>query len=468
VASLSERISHSLAEHRLLPRGARVVVAVSGGVDSMVLLQLLYDLAPHHGWELSVAHFNHRLRGRASAADERFVRAIARRLKLACDVGAANVRQAAREQGSSVEMAARQLRHAFLSRSAKLRGARYVALAHHADDQAELFLLRLLRGAGGEGLGGMKRRGPSPVDHRVTLVRPLLDFSRTEISAFAREVRIRFREDASNASTEHERNWVRLELLPQLRRRQPAVDRTIARTMQIAGAEAEFVTQEAAAWLRTLPLAGPHPARPFAQLHPAVQRRVLQMQLRKFSLEPDWFLVEALRGRPNAVVSAGTGLNLERDAAGRVQRHAALPDEFERGEALIQLPSGATSRVQAGELRFAGLRVRWRLRRHVAKDIPSRQSGREFFDADQVGAQLRLRHWQPGDRFQPIGLPAPTKLQDWFTNRKISAARRRQLVLAETGTGDIFWVEDERISESCKVTSATRRLLEWRWKRVPC
>ena len=125
-----------------------------------------------------------------------------------------------------------------------------VALAHHADDQVELFFLRLLRGAGGEGLAGMKWRSPSPVDGKITLVRPLLDATKAELREFARENKIRFREDATNARLDLPRNRVRNELLPLLRRRyQPALTRTILRLMEIVGAEAEVVGEMARQWL---------------------------------------------------------------------------------------------------------------------------------------------------------------------------------------------------------------------------
>jgi tRNA(Ile)-lysidine synthase len=414
-----------------------------------------------------VAHFNHRLRGRSSDADERLVRATAKRLKLPCDVAAADVQKAAAEQGVSIEMAARRLRHEFLARCARKRGARAVALAHHADDQIELFLLRLLRGAGGDGLSGMKACNPSPVDRRIMLVRPLLEFSREEIVAFARESHIRFREDASNASSEFERNWVRFELLPLLRKRQPAVGKNILRAMQIVGVDADFVTKAAADWLKGKPPEGGTSNVSFARLHVAVQRRVVQVQVRALGLEPDFQLVEALRTKPNKAVSIGPDLGLVSNAAGLVWRAETESAGFESGERIVALLGNRQkSGRQTVVVSFAGLRLTWRIFRRAKAFSPKRGVGREFFDADKVGAQLVLRHWQAGDRFQPIGMPSETKLQDWFTNRKVPVARRRQLVLAETERGEVFWVEGERIGEGGKVTPATRRVLELRWKQA--
>ena len=484
MTGLLERIKQHLATQSLLKRGGRVVVAVSGGVDSMALLHALHALAPDFGWKLSVAHFNHRLRGRSSDADERLVRATARRLALPCDVAAADVRQAAAEQGVSIEMAARQLRHEFLARCARQRGARTVALAHHADDQVELFLLRLLRGAGGDGLGGMKARSVSPTargDARptgkiVSLVRPLLEFAKAEIAAFARAERIRFREDASNASSEFERNWVRLELLPLLRKRQPAVGKNILRTMQIVGAEAEFVTLAAAAWgdrsgvlaeRRHSPAHG-QSVRRSAETplrHIAVQRRVVQLQIRALGVEADFQLVEALRTQPNRPVSVGLKFELVCDESGFVRRVETDRADFAAGEQTVELGESASSRRRLRGS-FGGLRWEWRVLRRAKNFLPKCAAGREYFDADQVGARLVLRHWRAGDRFQPIGLSRATKLQDWFTNRKVPAGRRRQLVLAETERGEVFWVEGERIGEVAKVTPTTRRVLELRWKQA--
>ena len=196
----------------------------------MVLLHVLQELAPKHRWQLTVAHLNHQLRGRSSAADERLVRRTAQELRLPAVVERAEVRRLARAQKLSLEMAARELRHDFLARSARGRRIPSIALAHHADDQLELFFLRLLRGSGGEGLAGMKWRNPSPSDPGIELVHPLLDQSKAVLMEYVADHGIRYREDASNAALDFQRNRIRHELLPLLRSKyQPALDRIIPR-----------------------------------------------------------------------------------------------------------------------------------------------------------------------------------------------------------------------------------------------
>jgi len=155
-------------------------------------------------------------------------------------------------------MAARKLRHEFLARTAAQHHFPVIALAHHADDQVELFFLRLLRGTGGEGIAGMKPRSPSPADPAITLVRPLLDCAKTEFLAFVREHKIAFRDDATNASPDFLRNRIRHELLPLLRKNyQPGLDKTVLRLMEIVGAEADFVSAAAGKFSAGRPLVLP-------------------------------------------------------------------------------------------------------------------------------------------------------------------------------------------------------------------
>jgi tRNA(Ile)-lysidine synthase len=445
---------HGAARRNFHPgAGQALLIAVSGGVDSMALLEVLVRLARKQRWRLHVAHFNHQLRGRASDADERLVRATAKRLRLPFTSGRADVRRLARDQKVSIEMAARQVRHEFLARAARACGIKTIALAHHSDDQVELFFLRLLRGAGGRGLAGMKWSNASPADTRLKLVRPLLDSSKDDLKAFAREAKLRFREDASNDSPDILRNRIRHELLPLLERRhQPALARIILRQMVILGDEAELLEKLARDWRR---MRSPD----FATLATAWQRRILQAELMDLGLSPEFELVEKLRTWPGRTVMFEAGLVLCHDGQGRIRRTTVQPVTFDIEQSVLSFKG------QRGQGTFGGLAWKWQMSNGAIARRSKFAEGREWFDAKEVGPKAVLRHWQPGDRFQPAGLSKPVKLQDLFTNRKIPRERRHRLVVAATASGEIWWVEGLRISERFKLTPATRRRLKWVWRR---
>ncbi len=222
---------------------ARALVAVSGGVDSVVLLHALLAVGMR---KLIVCHFNHRLRGRASAADARFVQALAARLGLECETGAADVTALAKAEGRSLETAAREARYRFFAETARRRRCRTLFLAHHADDQVETFLFNLFRGAGRAGLGGMAPESlRSVAGTRLRLVRPLLGIWRSEIEAYAAARRLRHREDASNRSLIPTRNRIRHELLPLL-------ERLFGRDVRGAVWRTAEITRAEEAWLAAL------------------------------------------------------------------------------------------------------------------------------------------------------------------------------------------------------------------------
>jgi len=451
--ALIDRVAAFIETRGLAPPGGRVVVAVSGGLDSMALLRVLSELAPALDWELVVAHYNHRLRGSESDGDERFVREAAGALGLEFRSGRAKAGELRAARKKSVEMACREARHAFLAEIARAAGASRIALAHHADDQAELFLLRLVRGAG-QGLAGMSPEDPSPIDSGVSLVRPFLECSRAELVEFVEREGIRFREDSSNASREHERNRVRREVIPFLNETfERKVASALRKSQQIVADESDCVAELALRWLKSGRRAN------FDNLHPAVQRQCLRLQLIELGFEVSFDLVEQLRERPAVWISVSTLETVSRTSEGVVRRRGQGIASFSKAEREIALDGGS------GVFEFSGRTVSWK--REVSAKGAKRarkRRDREVFDADKVGRKTTLRHWRPGDRFQPIGMPAPVKLQDWFVNQKIPRDQRRKLLVAVAENGDIFWVEGLRIGERFKVVDATRRRLFWTWK----
>jgi tRNA(Ile)-lysidine synthase len=440
---LIARVHQTIIREELLRPKEAVVVAVSGGLDSMALLEILQRLGQ---WKLHVAHFNHCLRGAESDADESFVRNAAQKLGLQFFTERGDIKAHAAEQGSSIEMAARELRYRFLHALADRVTAERIVLAHHADDQVETFWLRLLRGDVGPGLAGMRWKRPATANGHIQIVRPLLDVQKAELIEFARQNGIEFRDDSSNASIGFQRNRLRLEIIPQLEKFQPSLGQISWKAAEILSAEKQFLEASARAWLA-------QDAENFSSLHKALQREIVRVQLLDLGVKPTHELIETLRSSEITPASVSASQAILRDPDGRLRFKENHSLAF--GDIEMSVDLRAHGSVAVGNARFE-----WRF---VEKRGPA-GLGVEYFDAAQIGPSGMIRQWQPGDRYQPIGLPASAKLQDLFTNAKIPADKKRHRLVATDHAGKIFWVEGLRISELHKVTPQTTRVLEWKWR----
>lgn len=454
MSALSEHIRQWFTAHPELTATTPIVVAVSGGLDSMVLLRVLAEVVPHPKDRLIVAHFDHQLRGRSSMADARLVQDTARRQGLV--FVKASPKKRYNPTMGAVELWARRERHSFLAEVCRTHQAAFLATGHHADDQLELLFLRLCRGEAAS-LGGMTDWADAPFAPEVRLIRPLLGQTKTALAAAAKELKVRYREDASNHDERFRRNWLRHELLPKLTAEfGPATPANLLRCMAILSDESTYIVNAASQWLEAPQRAG------FADLPTALQRRIIWVQLRRAQLLPGFDRIEALRLQPGRTFQFDQGVSVQLQANGQLVLPTSTPlPSFQPSCVEIQLTT-AVQPVHFGDVAFT-----WKtgvLRKNAAPgpSIP----GIERFDAAAVGATIGLRHWRPGDRFQPSGYPKPAKLQDLFVSAKIPAAVRRRLVVATRADGEIFWVEGLRIAERFKLRPETRRYLAWQWRRA--
>jgi tRNA(Ile)-lysidine synthase len=451
-----------------------LVVAVSGGLDSMVLLHLLCRLVRKRHWKLEVAHFNHQLRGKESDADEVLVGERARALGLRFHSDRGDVQDWAARKKVSIEMAARELRHQFLATIARKTGARTIALAHHQDDQLELFFLRLFRGSSSQALSGMELVSPSPKDPEVRLIRPLLSIPKAELFAYAKRHKIVWREDASNSSLDYQRNRVRQELLPLLEKEyQPALREKIIQTMGMLAEESKVIAELAEQWCRDFESQKPG-IRGFEQLPIAIQRQIIHRRLGDKQIAASFQLIEHLRTRPGVYACCETVIPAQkRDKSGkscRVKRegNGRVTCELAESESPLWNCEEKRVRVLNGNWVFGGVRFCLRVSSESDMACPKgfENARREIFDATAIGRSIQLRFWQPGDRYRPIGMQADKKLQDCFTDLKVPLQRRHERLIACAASGEIFWVEGLRISEKFKVTPETRVRLFWWWKRA--
>jgi tRNA(Ile)-lysidine synthase len=453
---LPEAVLAYVRREHLFTSGDRVLVAVSGGPDSVALLHLLILFRPLLGLELGVAHYDHRLRGEDSRRDADFVAGLAHRLGLLCHLGHGQVKEAARRDKVSVQMAARQLRRQYLRATRSNHGYAKLALGHTADDQVELFWLRLLRGAGLEGLKGMEPATPEG------LVRPLLAVGKAVLLAWLEQENLSYCSDASNLSRAYLRNRVRLDLLPHLTRiYNPRLSQTIWRTQALLRDD-EFLLHRdtVAAWNRiSRRLAEDCFAldlEQFLRLDQALQRRVLRYGVVKIganltltAAQVGALLALAKSERSGSLIDLGENVQVAR-AGASLHILKGLP-EPPREVTLLPNCSGGVDSPEGW---------RWYLSRRIVRPGESWPSSEvAWLNPARVSLPLQARTWQPGDRFWPQGAPGPKKLQDFLVDAKIPRWLRPHLPLVASDK-EIIWVAGLRLAEPAKLLPLTRDILE--------
>lgn len=439
-------VRDTIARHRMLEPGQMVLVAVSGGPDSLALLDILLQLSPELALRLAVAHLDHGLRP-DSAADADFVAAFAAERGLTCYRERVDVAALLRGSGQSPEAVARAVRYAFFERAVAATGAQRVALGHNADDQAETVIMRLLRGAGSEGLSGIP-----PV--RMPYIRPLIETPRTEIEAYCRARGLAARRDPTNADPAYTRNRIRHELLPMLKSYNPRLVPALCELAERLRSEADYIAGQADAALAASRVGEALSCSRLLALPVALQRAVLRAYyVRATGAEPlAHFHVERLRELAGARTPTQHQLpgGFFARSEGGCLIIARGEEEFAPFELVPRVP-GLTP-LPSGEMLAA-----W-LTEPGVYDWSVVNARRQAFLDYQACGDFVVRNRRPGDRIRLPGVPGDKKLQDVLVDAKLPRAQRDRLPLLARGR-DILWIPGLRVSERVKVTPATRVVL---------
>lgn len=440
--SLLQSFTDFITRQQLFTKADRLLLAVSGGVDSVVLCELCRQA----GYDFAIAHCNFRLRGEESERDEKFVQTLGQRYKAEVWLQQFDTAAYARENKFSVEEAARKLRYTWFAALLAENKATVLVTAHHADDAVETLLMNFFRGTGLRGLHGIPVRQPQ-------LVRPLLFARREAIEAFAREQQLTWVEDSTNAGNEYTRNYFRNELIPGLQKVFPAVKENLLQNIA-RFSEAAMIYQAAMDEIRKKLLVprGREWHIPVLKLQ---KTRPLHTVL--FEIIRDFGFTAAQTAEVAALLNSESGRYVN-SATHRVLRNRKWLIIGERAA-----PDESVILIENMEepVRFAGGTVTGELRdMDAGAPAPlSTSADCAQLDAAAICFPLQLRRWKAGDYFYPLGMRKKKKISRLLTDMKLSLNEKEKVWVIESAR-KIIWVAGIRIDDRFKITGATRRMLK--------
>jgi tRNA(Ile)-lysidine synthase len=464
---LDRLVDETIARYGMIARGDAVLVAVSGGPDSLALLHLLAARAPRWQLRLGLAHLDHALR-EDSARDSHFVRQLAATYGAVVHTERADVRRLQRQWRISLEEAGRKVRYRFFRQTAERGGYGRVALAHHADDNAETLLLNLLRGSGRLGLSGI------PPMREARYIRPMIRATRADIEDYLRLHGLVALMDPTNADRSFLRNRIRHQLLPLLERDfQPEVRAVLRRTAELLGEEEDWLESLVSNLLQQAVISRQSgrlilSAEAIGRLPPAAQRRIVRAALRLIHED----LLRMAFGHIERILD----LALRRTDAGPLHLPADI-QAWRRGDHLVLVRDNARSAYETQD-RTAGdydyqlhgcgvLTIKEtgdcislsEVERDAVPDQAAAGPLSAYLDAAAVEFPVTVRNFRPGDRFSPLGAGGTQKLKKFFIDHKIPRAHRRRCPLI-VSRGRILWVAGHRIDHHARLGPFTRRVLK--------
>jgi tRNA(Ile)-lysidine synthase len=444
----------TVREHEMISSGDRVITAVSGGPDSVCLLEILFRLREIINVSLIVAHLDHGLRPGEDERETEFVETLARRLGLPCSCARAEQLTNAR---TSLEERARELRYRFLERVADEHHAQRVALGHNMNDQAETVFMNILRGAGSAGLSGI------PPIRGNRYIRPLIHTTREQVLAYLRQKDLPYMMDSSNLEKEYLRNRIRLELMPSLLTYQPRLIEHLHDLAFLSREENRYMEQEAEKCLQEMLMRSSEQAfdislDAFQGLPSPLQYRVLRGairrakgNLRRVDLGHIRAIIELVKNRkPQAAINLPDHVVVK-----KIYDKLRFSSAEEIRTADFSYPIEGTGSVHLQELNLT----------LTCEEIPrdgftrhSRSDWKCFLDLEALRWPLRVRNFRAGDKFMPLGVNGFKKLKEVFIDKRVPSEERKKTPILES-SGDIVWVCGIRIDHRYRVRRDTRRIL---------
>lgn len=435
---MHRKVRRYIEKRQLLDDDAKVLVALSGGADSVALLRILTRL----GYHCTAAHCNFHLRGEESLRDEKFARALCSGLDIGLTVAQFDTITYAKERKISIEMAARELRYSFFEETAVAEGATAIAVAHHRDDVAETILLNLIRGTGIRGLHGIQPKNGN-------IIRPMLCLDRAEITAYLESIGQEYVTDSSNLATDYTRNKIRLEILPLLRTINPSITHTLAETAErISEAEKAYDRAIADGKRRVLNNDSINIADLLDEPSPTALLHEILTPL-GFNGQQSTDIIEHICGTSGKEYKSPTH-TLTRDR----ERLIITPNN-DTPQAEILLTDNDTYATPHGTLTIG-------LNTYDGTIDKSRHTA--TLDNSRLEKPLTLRPVQRGDRFRPLGMKGSKLVSDYLTDRKKTLPEKQRQLAVVDRNNNIVWLVGERPAAPYAVTPQTTEVLILKWK----
>ncbi|GGD99679.1 tRNA lysidine(34) synthetase TilS [Paenibacillus nasutitermitis] len=462
-------LSELAAEEQLWLPGETIIVAVSGGPDSTALLHMLSRLAPAEQLTLVAAHMNHGFRGEESDREEQAVQRFAAELGVCYESVYIDMPAYIEETKMNSQAASRERRYAFLHKVAKKHSASRIALAHHADDQAETVLMRILRGTGPGGLAGIPIKRS---EKNVELIRPLLRRNKADILHYCHQWGLAYSQDSSNGKRTYVRNAIRLDALPYLAQFNPQLSDALVRLSGLAASEDDWMERETqAAFERCIMISreGCQMTRKaLLELHVALQRRLIKLILNHVGLETSTISFDSIETIRQAVsdrapttwsFDAGSGVRFVREYDSLHFVHADVMAAREQSEAdYAYVIMEGMDRLELPQAKVVIMLDML----HPPCEGKSADRMESRFDAELIQWPLTVRNRRPGDRMQVLGLNGTKKVQNMFVDDRIAPSQRNTLPLLVDAEGRILWIPGVRRSRFAQVTGASQRVLRIR------